>query len=904
MTGVLWLDDVNEKVFSKVGGKAKNLYVLSKNGFNVPRWFVISTDVYNRFVEENGLKEKISSIINNIDFKNQGSVAEGSEAIKKLFLEKEIPSKDYKDILSAFRKFRSDVEYIAVRSSAVGEDEVKTSFAGQMDSFLFISEEKSFISSVKKCWASAFSERALTYRYLSNLPLSKIEVAVVVQKMMPGEISGVMFTVNPVSYDSNEIFINSTYGLGEGIVSGELNTDVFRVNKEDGSFSQELVEKKQKVVFNEEKGEETVVVPVEKEKQSKPSLDASMVKRLSEIGKSIEKLYGKPQDIEWTLYHGRVYILQTRPVTTLPNEKGETDFKIIWDNSNIIESFPGVTKPLTFSFARMAWSNVFRQTAEAMGVPSRVIEENSDLFDNMIGLIHGRVYYNLMRWYQFVSFFPGFKQNRRYMEQMMGVKESYNYRKEKTSLLSKNGVKEIFGILHLVYGLVKNYLMLDGDVERFQRNFTRHYRRLAGIDVESMKPWDIMVFFNKSHVDLLRDWRVEGTNDYFAMFFYGLVKSLTVKYGLDADGSLQNNLFCGEKDMESTKPTKHLLMLAKYVKENNDLLDLFVNNSEEKVLEELWSDSRFFGFRDKLSEYIEEYGFRCMNELKLEEKNLKDDPSFIVKIIKNYINLENIDLDKINESEIEKRRMAEDFVRQKLKWRFLKKLVFYWALRNARKCVRYRENLRLCRTKIFGLVREAFVAIGKSFAEMNVIENPDDIFYLELDEVFDYIKGTGTLLDLKSLIKVRKEEYKRFEKEKLPERFVTYGVVNAQDLGDLYSNDEKGMDETDVLKGISCFPGVVKNRVRVILSPKDDVRLNGEILVAEKTDPGWVPLYPSASGLLIERGSVLSHSAIVARELGLPTIVGVKDLIRKVKDGQVIKMDAGKGLVYLHPDKE
>ena len=197
-----------------------------------------------------------------------------------------------------------------------------------------------------------------------------------------------------------------------------------------------------------------------------------------------------------------------------------------------------------------------------------------------------------------------------------------------------------------------------------------------------------------------------------------------------------------------------------------------------------------------------------------------------------------------------------------------------------------------------------FVAIGKSFAEMNVIENPDDIFYLELDEVFDYIKGTGTLLDLKSLIKVRKEEYKRFEKEKLPERFVTYGVVNAQDLGDLYSNDEKGMDETDVLKGISCFPGVVKNRVRVILSPKDDVRLNGEILVAEKTDPGWVPLYPSASGLLIERGSVLSHSAIVARELGLPTIVGVKDLIRKVKDGQVIKMDAGKGLVYLHPDKE
>ena len=212
-----------------------------------------------------------------------------------------------------------------------------------MDSFLFISDEERLLSCIKQCWASAFSERALTYRHLSNLPLCDIEMAVIVQEMIFGDVSGVMFTANPISGDTNEILINSTYGIGEGIVSGELDTDSFYVNKQSNSFSQNIVIKKRKIIFNEKKGEGTKSVPVEREKQNQPSLTPAIIKELAKIGKNIESLYNRPQDIEWTVKSDKVYILQTRPITTLSykDDRREKDFKIIWDNSNIIESFPG-----------------------------------------------------------------------------------------------------------------------------------------------------------------------------------------------------------------------------------------------------------------------------------------------------------------------------------------------------------------------------------------------------------------------------------------------------------------------------------------------------------------------------------------------------------------------------------
>lgn len=902
MEKILTNEEINKSNVEKIGGKAKNLYKLSKNLNNIPPWFVITTDQYQNFIETNNLKDDITEIINKINFDDRDSISNGSKKIKRLFLEKPLPKIDHKKISSVFNKFKKEnqTEYVSVRSSAVGEDQEKRSFAGQMDSFLFVNKSKSLISSIKKCWASLFSERVLTYRHLSNIELYDMKMAVIVQKMVLGEKSGVLFTVNPLNYKENESLIDSTYGLGEGIVSGELETDSFKVNKKDYSFSQELAEKKHQIVFNKEREEGTKNVAVKTDKQNEPSLSEAEIRKIVETGKKIEELYKNPQDIEWTIKSDKLYILQTRPITTIDKRKKTEGNRIIWDNSNIIESFPGITKPLTFSVARMAWSNVFRQTAESLGVPDSLIEENEQIFDNMIGLIHGRVYYDLISWYKLTSLFPGFKYNRRYQEQMMGVKESYDYKKTEKSLLSKD---RILGIPHLIitlFGVLKKHLSLDKEIKSFIESFNKNYQEMQSKNLKKMEPWEIMNLYYEGKSKLLTGWKVSGINSYSAMFFYGLVKSLTVKFDIDSTASIHNDLFCGEKEMDSTKPTKQLIRITNEIKKDEKVYNFFKNNNKKKILKELKEKSNFSEYQKLIEEYLDEYGYRCMNELKLEEKTLNDDPGFLIDIIKNYLRAENLNINKISEREEQKREKAEKLVERKLRYHPLKKLVFYWALRNARKNVRYRENLRLCRTKIFGFLREIARNLGEKFSRKNIIEEAEDIFYLEIKEIFDFIKGTGTLKNLKKLVSARKKEYEKFEKETLPERFTTYGIVNHNTITSIKDEEigEAG-GKNGVLKGVSCCPGVVENKVKKILSPDDDVELNGEILITKSTDPGWVPLYPSISGLLIERGSVLSHSAIVARELGLPTIVGIKNLTKIVKDGQKIKMDAEKGVVYL-----
>ena len=882
----------------RIGGKAENLNILKEKKLPIPRYFVITTDLYKRFLEENNIKQKIGQIIKQTDFKNKNSVKNASTKIQSLFLKNKISSEDKEKIIDAFSKLKKQTKsrYFAVRSSAMGEDNKKQSFAGQMDSFLFVSDEKDVIDFILKCWSSAYSQRALSYRDMSKINQSDIYIAVIIQDMILGEKSGVMFTANPLNNNYEEILINSTFGIGEGIVSGELNTDTVLYNKKTCKYTIDVAEKKYKIDFNKKESIGTIKVPVEKNKQKILSLTQEEIEKLARYAEEIEEIQKNPQDIEWTIKEDKIYILQSRPITTLKRNEVE---EIIWDNSNIIESFPGITGPLTFSFAKTAWASVFRQTALAMGVPKKIVEENNELFNNMLGLVHGRVYYNLINWYKFVSFFPGFKNNKKYMEQMMGVKKSLNYEKNKFSLKGK--INNIPGSIKLVYGLLKNHLLLDRKIKRFHENFERNYEELKRLNLLEKKPKEIIKIYTIAKEKLLNGWEIEGINDYSAMYFYGLVKKLTIKYELDQTGSLQNDLFCGEKDMDSTKPTKELIKLSNIVKKDKKLSKLF-EAKEGKILSEIKNNENISHFREKFDNYLKDYGFRCMSELKLEEKSLIDDPSFLIKIIKNYLKKEDLNLEKLNEKEQVKRKNAEKTISKKLRFKPFKKLFFNWALKNARKSVRYRENLRLCRTRVFGLVKESFKSIGTYFSNEEIIDKKEDIFYLEIDEIIRFVKDAD--LDLKNIIKRRKEDYKRFKREDFPERFSTYGDVNQIDFREIIAKKDKQNTNLDTLKGISCCPGFVRNKARVILSPDEDIELNGEILVADKTDPGWVPLYPSVSGLLIERGSVLSHSAIVARELGIPTIVGIRGLVSKIKDGQYIEMDAGKGIVYLKPDKK
>ncbi|MBI3659655.1 phosphoenolpyruvate synthase [Candidatus Acetothermia bacterium] len=893
MTRIVTPENLGKGEALQLGGKAKNLFILSRLRLNVPLYFVISTELFREVFSS--LSVKIHVNFTELDFKNAQAVAQASAQVRTLVETVELSALHKSEVIEAYQRCFSSQDFVAVRSSAVGEDAHAQSFAGQFDSFLFVRGEENLLSAIKKCWASAFSERALVYRHLNGFDLSALEVAVIVQKMIDGNVSGVTFTADPISGDERTLLINATYGLGEGIVSGKLDTDSYSVKKSDLSLCEsKIAEKAMQIVFAQTRGQGTTEISVEPSLQTAPCLSQSQIHELADLALKVEQHYGRPQDIEWTI-DDKIYILQTRPITTL-KPKG---YRLIWDNSNIIESYSGVTTPLTYSFAREAYASVYRQFCEVCGVSDEKILQNEETFQNMIGLIKGRVYYNLKNWYRVLSLFPGFQYNKQFMEQMMGVKEALDYQTDARPMTwTRKYFVELPQLLKLSFRMSNHLRHSEHLVADFQQLFNVTLEEYRQRDFDSLEVNELIEIYDELKRKLLWNWKAPIINDFFAMLFYGVLKKLCVSWIGDEAGTLQNDLLCGEGGVESTEPTKAIMKLALEVRSNPALQELFEKPLAEQILLRLRREPAFAAFHRKIEDYLEKYGSRCMNELKLEEKTLKDDPSFLFTMILNYLQRPDLNIEAMEACERAIRQKAEQTVAERL--RFPKRQIFNWVLRRARQYVKNRENLRFARTRIFGVVRELFNAMGQRFYEKKILDEPRDIYSLNVEEIFGFVKGTATSTNLKGLVALHKEEFERYRHEPAPaDRFETVGMVWDGNTFESHRTDlTHAAEDSHTLRGIGCCPGVVKGVTKHVTSPQD-AKLNGEILVAERTDPGWVPLFPTASGILIERGSILSHSAIVARELGIPTIVGIKDLTKRVQSGQSVEMDGAQGVVKL-----
>lgn len=850
----------------QVGGKAANLDRLLREGFRVPPFYVVTTAALAAARREGGRL---------------------TEAVKT-------------DIARAHSDALLDGEFVAVRSSAVGEDASGESFAGIHDSFLFVRGRDAVFEAVEKVWASVTSERARAYRKSKNLPLDGVEIAVVVQRMVDARASGVVFTADPTTGDPHSLVISALWGLGEGLVSAGLDADTFTMDKRTGAVREVIATKTERIVVADAERGGVRKEPVPSSMTAAASLDADQVRRLAEASRQIEQRYGAPQDIEFAIdAAGELYILQTRPVTTIEELGPAAGFGLLWDNSNIIESFSGVTSPMTFSVIRRAYATVYRCFSEVMGIPEETIRRSETLYQNMLGLIRGRVYYNLRSWYLLLRLFPGFEYNRQFMEAMMGVKESYEPERTAPPSAMRRYLVELPQLLRLVLRSTWNFMRIRSRVAAFEALFEHHYARWAALEFAEMRPFELMQVYAEMERDILEQWRAPIINDLFVMMNYGILKKLCASWCGDTTGSLQNDLICGEGGIRSTEPTYRLMELAKQVRETPELARAFAATPLEQIGRVTRSDPRFAAFHAAFAQYLKEYGFRCMNELKLEEPTLRDRPEFAYQVIRNYVaSPAGADPRAITAREAGIRASAEHRARAMLSpWR---RVIFMRVLRNARLGVKNRENMRFARTRIFGLVRELVRAIGASFAREGALERADDIFYLTLDEAFDFIKGTAVTARVKELVALRRREFEEYraDPEAPDDRFETYGVVNLRNrFRGRVAAVEAPTDGR--LRGIPCSPGKVTNVVKVILTPSDDAQLGGEILVAGRTDPGWVPLYPSVSGLLIERGSILSHSAIVAREMGIPTIVGIPGLTTTLKSGQKVSMDGSTGLVEI-----
>ena len=745
---------------------------------------------------------------------------------------------DRTEIDTALQDFENNALF-AVRSSAADEDGTSHSFAGQFETYLNIPKERVY-EHILKVRDSAESERVQAYRREHGIK-NVLPPAVLVQRMVKADCAGVAFGANPVTGNIKECVISAVSGLGDKLVDGSVDADTFTVC------------------------ENTV--------EGSGILNNGQCLEIFALCKKTSRFFGCIQDIEWAYENGKLFLLQSRPVTTLRKMMAKTGGINIWDNSNISESYNGVTTPLTFSFIRLAYEHVYREMCRMLGVSEKKIAENDFIFTHMLGLHEGQVYYNLLSWYKLIAILPGYKQNAKFMEQMMGVKAELP--DEIRRLLPAPSDSSLFSAVRKLF---RHHRKNEKNIAKFMAllNNTVKSKDLSGLTL-----LELSEYCRSLENKLLKDWDVPVINDFFSMIFYGLLKNTAQKWcGLEDENQF-NGLLRNTGDIISAEPARRVREIAEMISKNEALTKLLMSKDAYEIENNLPQ-----AVKEKAEAYLEKFGDRCINELKLESETLNDDPLPFYRAVGNFaLKLSSGKIAEIKDDFDEKAVIKKSGV---------KKPLFKWILKNARKTIKNRENLRFERTRVFGAVRNIFKETGMRLASFGVLDSCDDIFYLEYGEVLAYIEGTATTSDLRGLAEVRKKEYSAFD-AKAPDRFETYDCVALSERHEC--EDVSEINTGDALKGLGCCPGIVRGRARVITDPKGAVIHPGEILVAQRTDPGWIMLFPVAAGVLVEYGSLLSHAAIVVREMGIPAVVSVRDLLAQVKTGDLLELDGEKGLV-------
>jgi rifampicin phosphotransferase len=891
---------------SQLGGKAANLLRVSDAGLPVPRWIAMPADVHARLVLGDAAAPQ------NADEADQRRTATLSLAIPA----------ELRDLLQrALRDSHLLDTPLAVRSSATSEDSAAASFAGQFETVLGVvaseDDDAALWDAIRRVWASAFGLRALAYAGSEAALAAPPAMAVILQELVDARAAGVAFSIDPVTGATDTAVVSAVYGLGEGLVSGELDADTFRVTG--GAIDAAAADKDHAHLRQPDGSVARVEVPASLRRAS--SISEQQARAVADAARRLAAALGAPQDVEWAFAANgpdaastpmraptevadapslaarlaprpdeRLLILQARPVTAAGVHAPAGELRV-WDNSNIIESYAGLTSPLTFSFARSVYEEVYIQFCRLSGVTETVMAEQRHVFANMLGLIRGRVYYNLLNWYRLLALLPGYAFNRAFMERMMGVREKLAEPPDPPK--AANRWVDLGRLLRSIARLERANRRLSRDVPAFHARVEASLGPLAGEDLARRSPDDLLRLYRQLEDRLLRHWRAPLVNDFFAMIWFGVLGRLVERWLPAEPATLANDLLCGEGGIVSTEPAKRVMALARRVSDEPALAALFAAEPDDHaLLRRLHGDPAGSGFRAELKRYLDRFGDRCMSELKLETVTPAEDPTWVVTMVRAYVAGGAIDPEGGSEREQAIRRAAEARVAQRLSG--VRRRVFMRVLRNARVRIRDRENLRFERTRVFGVVRRIFVAVGEHFARSGRIDDVRDIFWLTKDEVFAEVDGTGTTKDLRTLVRLRREEYARYEAEPAPpDRFTTRGLPGEA----IPAAAGAALAEGDDLRGIGCCPGVVRAPVKIVRDPKEAGDLKGRILVAERTDPGWTLLFPTASGILVQRGSLLSHSAIVAREMGIPCVVAIPGLLETLADGELVEMDGTTGLV-------
>ncbi|MGY2009545.1 PEP/pyruvate-binding domain-containing protein [Nocardia gipuzkoensis] len=884
------------------GAKAANLASLRAAGHHVPPFVVLGTDTCARLLAPSAAA--VADLLAGLDPHDPAALRSVSTRIRALVEGQPLVGDIAAELDTAVAELSgagsaaaADVRF-AVRSSVRGEDSATDSFAGQLDTVLNV-PAAGLPAAIGTVLASAWSERALFYRARRGLDDAPVACAVVVQVLLDSVVSGVVFSCNPQTGDPSEAVVAAALGLGEGVVAGTVDCDTYFVDRDTGAITSRIVAEKRSRVVPSRNGPGTTV-----EEFAVPVTDAALsdprIHELAKVAGELAGHFGAPQDIEFAYTaDGRLHLLQARPVTATGARE------TVFDNVNVAESYPGLSSPLTFSVLRAAYERVFRACHRDFGATARIVDRNAaDLYPYLVATARGRIYYNISNWYRLFLEIPGMDFAIEGWEAALNIENRYQRpppparglaRLRATALRLRVFAIILLGWLRLPRRLRAFFTALaaaTADLERRLDQDTPERER----DAHALLAWTER-FFD----ELVPAYSVQIFNDFLAQQMFHVVGLQLRQAGLaeDAALTLRNELFCGEDGVDSVDPVRSALALTAQVRADSALRALFDGPA---TADEVWtalSEDRFANFHAACLRHIAEFGDRTVDELKLETDPLGEHPERLVPMLRNYLRGgQNADDMIAREQAI--RRAAERAADDLFAGKQLRRWGFRFALRLAREHVKQRENMRLGRSRSFGLVKRVFREYGRRLHTDGLLSDPRDIFWLTYDEIAALTRGTAVDADTTRTVAVRKADYERWRAERLPSRIVTTGIA-AAGIADVALEEpgENVAAGARVLHGIGCAPGRVEAPALVLRTPDPDVAIDGQILVASTTDPGWVFLMVAAGGLVSERGSLLSHTAIIGRELGIPTVVGVPGVTGLIENGDVLVLDGRAGTVTL-----
>ncbi|AJQ97180.1 PEP/pyruvate-binding domain-containing protein [Gynuella sunshinyii] len=853
-----------------LGGKGAALWdLLNVMCMPVPQFCCITASAFTATLEHNNLH----ALIDWLDHPTQ-PLPMSEQNIRSRILNCDIPGTIISEITTFLQQYPDN--YFAVRSSGTVEDGTEASFAGLFQSILNVRHLPDVLDAVKNCWCSLFNERVQTYmsKQRTSVPLG---LALVLQRLVPAEKSGVLFTVDPVRGADTEILIEATFGLGEALVSGAVTPDLYRYDWYRESECERVIAEKEYQCVRIDSAPFIQLEPIDAQQATQPVLSTQEVSELARLGLSIQTQTGFPVDIEWALVNNEFFILQSRPITqfgyaAIPGEWTTADYR---DG--------GVSSSICTPYMASLYKYVIDSTMGAYLQRLHLAEKTVNVWQRSF---FGRPYWNLGEVKKCLAKIPGF--NERVFDEGLGITPRYKGDGMVTRTTLKtlvNGIRT----LTTINASVKRKLRESPQFAKQQR---ARLQQLAATDFSAMPDADL---FSCYETFIQQEYFVSEST-YFDFIYdntnlNGLFKDEVEKTSFDM--SQFPLLLSGLSGVSHMTPIEHLWKLRDQILAQKDTRNYWLDSSITKIVEDL-NDNRQEYHLDDVRRYLDTFGHHSRQELDLLVPRYVENPTYVIEQLKEVL-LQSTDKDprSRNDAQQSKNQAVKEALIQAAP--LLKRRSFKRKLDQVREFLWWREELRDLSVQFYLYVRKITVEVEKRLLKTGILQQPNDVFFLEMADLIAIVRGNMKAEEARKAVIRNRHYYLSFAHydiaDEVGERHGSFaGISTLQDH----------QYDTNAIKGVAGSPGTVTGIARVIADIDDADRLQPEdILVTRCTDPGWTPKFSMLSGVVTETGGILSHAAVICREYGIPAVLAVKHATRTIKDGETITIDGSHGRVIL-----